>query len=93
MCVAGSVPGVMGSIRGPLGGGASVGGTVFAVASFSPLSGKCDLEYNCRQLISEQEVSWSMRLGEFNKFFFTGKQSRLLFKLLPVITFLVLNSL
>lgn len=57
MCVAGSVPGVMGSIRGPLGGGASIGGTAFAVASFSPLSGKCDLEYNCRQLISEQEVS------------------------------------
>lgn len=52
---------------------------------------KWDLEYSCRQLISEQEVSWSMRLSEFNKCFFRGKQSKLLFKLLLVITFLVLN--
>lgn len=67
-------------------------GDLFAAASSSPLYGnKWDLEHSCRQLISEQEVSWSMRLGEFNKCFFTGKQSKLLFKLLLVITFLVLN--
>lgn len=67
-------------------------GDFFAVASSSPLYGsKWDLEYSCRQLISEQEVSWSMRLGEFNKCLFTGKQSKLLFKLLLIITFLVLN--
>lgn len=72
--------------------GLLLGGIFFAVASSSPLYGnKWDLEYSCRQLISEQEVSWSTRLGEFNKCFFAGRQSKLLFKLLLVITFLLLN--
>lgn len=57
-----------------------------------PLYGnKRDLEYSCRQLISEQEVSCSRRLGEFNECFFTGKQRKLLFKLLLVKTHLMLN--
>jgi len=60
------VPEVLCSIKGLLGVGTSVGGVAFAVASFASLPGsKCDLEYSCRQLISEQEVSCSMRLGEF----------------------------
>lgn len=91
--VVGNVSGVLCSIRGLLVVWTSTGGIAFAWPA-SLLSGiKCDLEYSCRQLISEQEVSWIRRLGEFNKCFFTGKQSKLLFKLLPVIAFLVLNNL
>lgn len=88
------MPRILCSIRGPLGVRTSAGGIAFAIASFSLLSSsKYDLEHSCRQLINEQEVSLTMSLGEFNKCFFTGKQRKLLFKLLPVVTFLVLNSL
>lgn len=82
------------SIRGLVGVRTSVSSTAFAVVGLLPLSSsKRDPEYSCRQLISEQEASCSIRLGEFNKYFFTSKQSKLLFKLLPGITLLVLNSL
>lgn len=82
------------SIRGLVGVRTSVSSTAFAVVGLPSLSSsKRDPEYSCRQLISEQEASCSIRLGEFNKYFFTGKQSKLLFKLLPGITLLVLNSL
>lgn len=92
--VVGRVPRILCSIRGPLGVRTSAGGIAFAIAPFSLLSSsKYDLEHSCRQLINEQEVSLTMSLGEFNKCFFTGKQRKLLFKLLPVVTFLVLNSL
>lgn len=88
------MPGILCSIRGPLSVRTSAGGIAFAVASFSLLSSsKYDLEHSCRQLISEQEVSLIMSLVGFNKCFFTGKQNKLLFKLLPVAAFLVLNSL
>lgn len=80
--------------RGLLDTGTMVGGIAFVIAGFPPLSScKYDLERSCRQLISQQDVSCSVRLGDFNKSFFRGKESKLLFRLLPVITLLVLNSL
>lgn len=82
--------GVLCSIRGLWCGRMALGDIFFAVGS-SSLRQQVRPGVQLQTLISEQEVSWSRRLGEFNKCFFTGKQRKLLFKLLLVRAPLMLN--